>query len=60
MVLPLWCAGVPEGGILSGQSCGNMSIFVTIEASYMGTIACHMAGFLTLETLVIVTGHGID
>ena len=40
--------------------CCNVSIIVTIEATHMRTIACHVASFLALETLVIVTRHGVD
>ena len=71
-MMPRWGSIMPTSGVTS-VACwcawrwyfiravhGNMSIVVTVETSYMGTIACHMAGFLTLKTLVIVTGHGID
>ena len=39
---------------------GNMSIFIAVEALYMGAIACHMASFLTLKAPVIITRHGIN
>ena len=40
--------------------CCNMSIIVAIKMSNVWTIACHVASFLALKTLVIVTRHGVD
>ena len=39
---------------------GNMSVIITVVALYMGAIMGHMASFLTLEALVIITGHSVD
>ena len=71
-MMPRWGSIMPIGGVISAACwcawrwyfiravCGNMSIVVTVETFYVGAIACHVASFLTLEALVIITGHGID
>ena len=70
-MMPRWGSIMPTGVISVAHwcawrwyfvraVCNNISIVVTVKTSYVRTIVCHMAGFLTLETLVIVTGHGID
>ena len=60
MLLSLHLAGVPEDGILSGAIHCDMPIIITVKASDVRAIACHVASFLALETFIIVTGHGID
>ena len=56
MLLSLHLTGVAEGGILSGQCAHN----ITVKASDVRAIACHVASFLALETFITVTGHGVD
>ena len=71
-MMPRWWSVMPTGGVVSVACwcawrqyfiraiCGNMSIVFTVKTSDMRTVACHVASFLTLETLFIVIGHGVD
>ena len=36
-----------------------MSIFITLEATYIWAMSCYMAWFLTLETAIFFMGHDI-
>ena len=61
LLLSLHLAGVPEGGILSGQSTAdNVPIIITVKASDVRAIACPMWPVSWhWKHLSFITGHGI-
>ena len=59
IAIALHNTGMPDGGILSGQSCCNMAIVIAVKTSYMGAISCHVSQFFTLETFIFIARHGI-
>ena len=60
VVVPVILLVCLKVGFCQGNLLQHVPIIITVKASDVRAIACHVASLLALETFIIITEHGVD